>query len=505
MYLPCLLALAALAQSSAPTPAPEVRAVWVDGFHAGIRSPGEVAELVELAKRARFNTVIVQVRRRGDALYTGGLEPVLDDPNYDPSFDGLATAVAQAHAAGLKLHAWINATPIWRDEAPPKDPRHVFNQHGPGKTGADCWLTSSREGRQKFPVGYFLDPGHPGVQDHLVSVYLDIVKRYAVDGIHFDYIRYPETDERLPRGANVGYNEVSLARFRQATRRSDVPAPDDEQWTAWRRQQVTQLVRRISIEARALKPRIQVSAATIAWGKPPASLEDFANVAPMQRIFQDWQGWLQEGLLDMAVPMNYAREHDEAVRRWFDGWIAWEKRHKADRQLVVGVGGYLSAPSDVLAQIARVRASAGRRRADGVSLYSYFRPSLLPQTADPERPPANVKAAPDRFGFLVDGAGEAAPPFLAEAPLPSLPWVERPTRGFLAGTAVDGATVGVRRHGWFRRTRSLTADGNGWFGMTRLKAGKYRVRLEHSGRTETVTVEVRAGEVARAVSVARAR
>lgn len=111
---PWLLALAVLAQSSAPAASPEVRALWVDGFHAGIRSAREVAELVEIAKSAHLNTLIVQVRRRGDALYTGGLEPVLDDPNYDPAFDGLRSVLDQAHAAGLRVHAWINATPVWR-------------------------------------------------------------------------------------------------------------------------------------------------------------------------------------------------------------------------------------------------------------------------------------------------------------------------------------------------------------------------------------------------------
>ena len=342
-----------------PAAAPELRAVWVDAFHAGIRSPEEAAQLVADAKRIHLNTLIVQVRRRGDALYTGGLEPPLDDPNYQPSFDALAHIVSAAHAAGLQVHAWINAMPVWRDEAPPKDGRHVFNLHGPLAAGDACWLTSARDGTKKFPVGYFLDPGHPAAQNHLVSVYLDIVRRYGVDGIHFDYIRYPETEgQALPRGADVGYHPVSVARFQRATGRSDVPAPDDEAWTRWRRQQVTQLVRRISIEARAIKPRIKVSAATIAWGRPPESLADFENVAPMQRVFQDWQGWLAEGLLDLAVPMNYAREHDERVRGWFNGWIAWEKKHKADRQLAVGIGGYLSAPEGVWR---RCRA-CGRRR-----------------------------------------------------------------------------------------------------------------------------------------------
>ena len=124
--------------AEAPRPSrPEVRALWVDGFHAGIRSQNEVEELVAHATRTHLNTLFIQVRRRGDALYTGGIEPSLDDPNYSPDFDGLAAIVTAGHKSGLKVHAWINAMPVWRDEAPPKDPRHVFNQHGPDRTGPD--------------------------------------------------------------------------------------------------------------------------------------------------------------------------------------------------------------------------------------------------------------------------------------------------------------------------------------------------------------------------------
>jgi uncharacterized lipoprotein YddW (UPF0748 family) len=494
--------------------APEIRAVWVDGFHAGIRSPEEAAQLVADAKRVHLNTLIVQVRRRGDALYAGGLEPPLDDPGYQPSFDALAHIVAAAHAAGLQVHAWINAMPVWRDEAPPKDARHLFNLHGPNAAGGDCWLTSARDGTRKFPVGYFLDPGHPAAQHHLVAVYLDIVRRYDVDGIHFDYIRYPETEgPALPRGADVGYNPVSVARFQRATGRADVPLPDDEAWTRWRRQQVTQLMRRISIEARAITPRIRVSAATIAWGRPPMSPGDFENVAPMQRIFQDWRGWLAEGLIDLAVPMNYARERDERVRGWFNGWIAWEKRNKADRQLAVGVGAYLSTPADVLAQVARVRTPEGKARADGLSLFSYYQPSAPPAgvpagARPPLSAPASPPAAPDRLDYLVHGSASAPAAFTGPAPVPPMPWIERPMQGFIAGTVVDaggagmeGRTVRIRRTGWFRRTLRTTSDANGWFGMTRLSPGKYRVQLEDAGGgalPERVEVVVTAGGVARA-------
>jgi uncharacterized lipoprotein YddW (UPF0748 family) len=516
--------------SAQAPPPPELRALWVDAFHAGIRSPQEAAQLVADARRIHVNTLIVQVRRRGDALYTGGLEPPLDDPNYDPSFDALAHVIAAAHAASLQVHAWINAMPVWRDEAPPKDLRHVFNQHGPEAVGEACWLTAMRDGTKKFPVGYFLDPGHPAARDHLVSVYLDIVRRYDVDGIHFDYIRYPETEgAALPRGADVGYNPVSVARFQRSAGRTDVPMPEDEAWIRWRRQQVTQLLRRISIEARAIKPRIKVSAATIAWGRPPATLADFENVAPMQRVFQDWQSWLAEGLLDLAVPMNYAREHDERVRGWFNGWIAWEKRYKAGRQLAVGVGGYLSAPEGVLAQVARVRQPDGAHRADGVSVFSYYQPSMappappapagaaapavVPGSTPPAQAPLPPAAAPDRLDYLVRGAGGAPPAFTDPAPVPPMPWIERPAHGFIAGTVTgaggaphEGRTVRIRRTGWFRRTRRTTTDANGWFGMTKLAPGKYLAELEDAqgralpGRVEVV---VTAGGVARVVLFSR--
>ena len=492
---------------------PEVRAIWVDAFHAGIRSLQEAAELVADAKRLHLNTLIVQVRRRGDALYASALEPPLDDPNYDPTFDALGHVVAAAHAEGLQVHAWINAMPVWRDEAPPKDPRHLLNRHGTGAAGDDCWLTASRDGVQKFPVGFFLDPGHPAAQDHLVRVYTDIVRRYPVDGIHFDYIRYPETAEVMPRGSNVGYNAVSVRRFQRATGRRDVPAPDDEAWTRWRRQQVTELVRRISIEARAINSKIRVSAATIAWGRPPATLADFANVAPMQRVFQNWQAWLVEGLLDVACPMNYAREHDPRVRGWFNGWIAWEKRHKAGRYLVIGIGGYLNTADNVLAQISRARAADGRRRADGTSVFSYFSPAAAATTSVPGPAPAADVAAPDRLDFLVRGAGAAAPAYRGPAAVPPIAWIDRPTTGMLAGTItgangepIDGAVIQVRRTGRFRSTARTTSDGNGWFGRTQLKPGTYRVRQELPGSRAAATsviVEVRAGKVARAVLTAR--
>lgn len=499
----------AVPAAAQPMDPPEIRAIWVDAFHPGIRSPQEIAELVAAATRANLNTLIVQVRRRGDALYTKGIEPPLDDPAYDPSFDALAAVVEAAHAAGLQVHAWINAMPVWRDEAPPKDARHVFNRHGPNAAGADNWFTASPAGSHRFPVGYFLDPGHPAAAEYLAGIYTNIVRNYSVDGIHFDYIRYPETSESLPRGAGVGYNAVNLERFRRATGRTGTPEPGDEAWMAWRRMQVTNLVRRVAMEAKAINPRIKISAALIPWGRPPTSEKDFVDVAPMQRIFQDWHQWLHDGLIDVGFPMNYATETDTRVRGWFDGWIRWEKAHTHGRQLAVGLGAYRNAPQHTLAQIGRVRAAEDGRRVDGVSFFSFAVPRTPPQAKPAESYGNTVipQLGAAGIAFLAEGLEGTPGPFARPAPVPVMPWIERPERGWIAGIvtastpdAADGVAVTVKRTGFalFRRAQTVRADGNGFYGVTNLKPGRYRVRVQRGGKKAESEIEVQAGQVARA-------
>ena len=502
--LAVLLLLAACTQRRAPAPAPtgpesdpEIRAFWVDGFHAGIRSAAEVADLIADAKRANINTLFVQVRRRGDALYAKSFEPPAEDPVYDGEFDGLAAVLDAAHREGIEVHAWVNATPLWRSEAPPRNPQHLYHQHGPAATGPADWLTRSPKGNTRFPVGYFLDPGHPGAAAYLVDVYLNIVRNYPVDGIHFDYIRYPETEERMERGSGVGYNETSLARFRRTTGRSGLPAPDDRRFTEWRRLQVTQLVRRIYIETKALNPRLKVSAAVIAWGKPPSSENEFLDASPGQRIFQDWQSWLKEGILDLAVVMNYDREADPTTRAWFDGWIQWEKRYHYGRQIAIGIGAYLNSQGSNLAQLERVRKPAGSHRADGVSLFSYASLFAAPPVDSSSTP---ASPGPDRLDYLAQGENA---PFARPARVPAMPWIERPGTGWIAGQAIgpegngmDGVTVQIRRSGWrpFRPPLVMRSDGNGWFGFAGMTPGRYQIRLPGSPWS---WVEVMPGKVSR--------
>ena len=210
----------------------------------------------------------------------------------------------------------------------------------------------------------------------------------------------------------------------------------------WRRDQVTNLVRRVSIEAKAINPRIKISAALIPWGQPPTNESDFEDAAPMQRIFQNWHQWLKDGLLDLGVPMNYATETDERVRGWFDGWIRWEKSHPHGRQLAVGLGAYRNTPAATLAQVARARADDGGRRVVGCR--------SSPTPCPCSRPPSSQGPICRRFRsqaatgwrFLPKASTVRRGVFARPAPVPAMPWIVKPETGWIAGTRSSGDTAG---------------------------------------------------------------
>lgn len=344
-------------------PRKEARAMWVVRF--ALSSPQAVSRIVQLAKQAGFNALFVQVRGRGDAYYTGGLEPRAEYLDGQPeSFDPLAQIVREAHEAGIQVHAWMNAFYCWSGENAPKSPRHVVNAH-------PDWLLADREGKVNYRTtdsieGVYIDPGNAEARRFVHDVLLDVATRYEVDGIHFDYIRYPSPD--------LGFSEYDLAAFRrvvqptlQAEERRALDASPDrliyphmfpKRWAQWRRDNVTNLVRSVYEDVKRVKPHLIVSASTIAWG----AYEGFEQSSAYQRLSQDWFGWLKDGILDLAVPMAY---HQDTER--FAGWIDAAVRHSCGKQIWAGIGAYLVGPESTAEKIQAAR----NLGADGFSLFSY--------------------------------------------------------------------------------------------------------------------------------------
>lgn len=459
----------------------EIRAVWVDGFNPGIRTPAEIDKLVADAQSANLNTLIVQVRRRADAFYVHTLEPPVEDPAYTPGFDALAYLIEKAHGAGLEVHAWMNAMPVWRkNTAPPTDPRHLFHTHGISAQGRDAWFTRAPEGDTVYPVGYFLDPGHPDAAAYIVEIARNLVKNYAIDGLHLDYIRYPETEKvTMETGAPVGYNPTSLERYRRARALAAdaTPSPGDPAFSDWRREQVSNLVRRIYIEANEINPRIKISAAVISWGDGPARKNDWRQAHAYWRVYQDWQSWMKEGIIDLAVPMNYFRQADARGRSFYSHWIEFERKNRHSRQIAAGLGAYLNSPEGNVVQARAALEPLRRGKKDtvsGISLFSYA---------------STVKSMMQQLPVL----------FPSPAPVPAMAWKQAPDRGHLCGMVAggDGVVVEIVRKrwtGWSRRP--VRADANGFFAMANVEPGTYRVRIP-GRKFESEPVEVQAGKVTR--------
>ena len=339
------LAAAVLAAPLSAQPA-QYRAFWVDTFNTTLNNHADVARVVDNAVAAGANALFVQVRRRGDSWYLDSLEPPADRTPLAPGFDPLLDMLAEAHGRGVEVHAFVIVNAIW-NRIPPNHPPagHVFNLHGidpaTGQlyTGRDNWLTRTLlpdsppppatqvitfQGHRFNNADFWIEPGHPDAAAYTVDVLLHLVRHYDIDGLHLDRIRYPEfaaSGQTPANGTNIGSNQTNLERFRQryGLPAGTIPTPGDDLWDQWRRDQVTNLVRRIYLESIAIKPQLKVSASLIAFG----GFSAWPTAEAFWRVYQDWDAWTREGILDIAIPMVYKREHSAAEATQFLQWNEW--------------------------------------------------------------------------------------------------------------------------------------------------------------------------------------
>ena len=293
--------------------------------------------------RSGITHLYLQVYRGGRSWYASALaddEPyrrALTRQGYDP----LQFALGLAHAKGLRVHAWMNLFNLGKHRDGPLQARlgpaavmrdsrgrsllDYANSHPPGDEGKWVVLDSP---------GYWLDPGDPQVQATLAALIRELVSRYPnLDGVHFDYVRYPYAVPTVPgsrysNGLDFGYGERSVARFRAETGFSAFAARDDpavaQRWDQWRREQLDQFLRQLRGQLKRLRRNLVLSAALLAW-------PDRAYLS----AYQDWRLWLEEGLLDQGIVMNYNRD-SRLVRYLSREAVAFRGRSK----LFVGLGAY---------------------------------------------------------------------------------------------------------------------------------------------------------------------
>jgi len=461
----------------------QFRAYWADAFGEGINDQGQIDALVASTKASHANAIVAQVVRRGDCFCLRSTLPV--NESIAPGFDPLQALINTAHAQGIEVHAWVIVNAMWNSTTPPKDPNHIFNLHGPAASGRDNWVMTSSDGRTKLNDDWMLDPGNPDAAAWVANAAASIVRNYDVDGINLDRIRYPDGN-LVSLVSSWGYNPTAVARFRAETGRTGTPSDSDPQWTQWRRDQVTGIVRRIYLESTALKPRIRVSADVITYGYGPQTTGSWENTRAYAEQLQDWRGWLREGILDTAMLMNYKRDSLASQHQMYDEWNEFAKDNQYRRSVVIGSALYLNDIASSVSQVRRALApSAAGNNAIGWVGYSYRTPDALTD--------AGTRSGAIGRAELIKALTEASQydagtPIFADAPtVPAMTWKSHPIFGHLRGTAV--ATNGTLLTGTVLHLvepasgavlRTATTDGSGWFGFVDLPIGTYRVTADSS-------------------------
>jgi uncharacterized lipoprotein YddW (UPF0748 family) len=367
----------------------EVRGLWV--VRSSLTAPGAIVRMVADARAAGFNTLLVQVRGRGDAYYTSALEPRAAALGQQPAdFDPLAVVLREAHAAGLRVHAWVNVNLIASAQELPGARAHVVNRRPDWlmvpralaqelagvETMSPAYVGKlARWSRAQSHVeGLYASPLVPGAADHAIAVVQDLVGRYALDGIHLDYLRFP--------GPEFDYSRAALGEFRASVlpdltteerQRLDARFAVDPfaytdfypaRWTSFRRSRLTSLLMRARTAVKTVRPDATLSVAVF----PDAETATTAKL-------QDWPLWAEGGLVDVVCPMAYtvdraqfARQITEAARLTSPGARVW-----------AGIGAYRLSPAETVGNIVAGRAAG----AAGFVLFSYE--SLIdPASAPPD-------------------------------------------------------------------------------------------------------------------------
>ena len=514
-----------MATESLGQPRTEYRAFWVDTFNTILNTPSDVTTVVNNAKAAKANALFVQVRRRGDSWYPNSLEPLGDRTPIQPGFDPLQDMITKAHAEGIEVHAFVIMAAVWGRAPnlfPPENPNHVFNLHGGFDAatntivpGPNNWLTRTLlpdvttpgityQGH-RFGSDFWVDFGHPDAEEYTVNVIDHLVRNYNIDGLHLDRIRYPEFSvaagqptQTPANGTNIGYNPVSVARFNAHYGRTGNPATNDPLWSQWRRDQVTNIVRRVYLNAIDVKPQLKMSGAYIAFGGIANTNDSTWNSAEAYwRVYQDWRAWTQEGITDMAMPMVYKAEHSATIRPQYDQWDAWLRTHLYNRAGVMGQGAFNNAIEGSLRQTRRTLTPVGGTNLSGIIFFS-MATSNIAVTNNPFAIPSPVTTPARPFLEFASGltTGKSVntltlyepagltPIFAGPAQIPVFQWKFAPTKGHLKGfarransSALDTAAVTIRNLNT-NATRSGATDGGGFYGGVDLDPGSYLVKAE---------------------------
>ena len=237
----------------------------------------ELCDMLDRLQRLGINTVLFQARVRSTTAYPSAIEPwdaaFTGTAGRRPDYDPLRLAGDECHRRGMECHAWVVAFPICKVATAQQ-------------LGAAALPRVHPELCQKCGDAWMMDPGVPGTADYLADICREIVSAYDVDGIHLDYIRYPEPG--IPFYDDRTYRLYGHGRHKKA----------------WRTANVDRCVKAVPAAVNAVRPWVKMSCSPVGKYSDLSRYSSFGWNA-RDAVSQDAQRWLSEGWMDMLFPMMY--------------------------------------------------------------------------------------------------------------------------------------------------------------------------------------------------------
>jgi len=336
----------------------DFRALWMSRFEYSTSSPTDVQTRIANAASMGITDVLFQVRGKSDAYYNSNFEPRAE--RLSGTWDPLQTAIDAGNANGVKIHAWLNTMPLWRDTAAPlagTTPSHPFYNTSPSFRRFDINGTVENPLSQNGEYAS-VNPLLPEVQTHINNVVNDIITNYDVDGIHLDYIRWI---------GSLGFNTLphdtqSHQLFNQAT---GLDGSDPANTTAYQSfviDRVTDLVGSIktTVDTAEVAVGRTVDLSAAVWRDPDIAINEH---------LQDYRTWLENDLLDIAMPMIYLSSSNDNL---FIPNLTNTLNIQTNTRIAPGIGPFLHTSSGggvqlTVDQLQRLNDFG----ADGATMFSY--------------------------------------------------------------------------------------------------------------------------------------
>jgi len=366
----------------------EVRAAWITTAYAldwpkskantpaGIRKQKE--ELIDILDKlyiANFNTILFQARTRGDVFYPSAMEPfnavLTGTVGKNPGYDPLAFAIEECHKRGMECHAWMVAIPLGSTAQVTALGKQSVTQKQPGI----CI---------KHKNQWYLNPGNPNTKQYLMRLAEEIVGKYDVDGIHFDYLRYPENEENFP-------DRKDFLKYGSGKSREE-----------WRRNNLTEIVRYVYKGIKDRKPWVKFSSSPVGRYRDTSRYQTTVWNA-YHSVYQDVQKWLTEGIQDQIYPMMYFRGNN-----FYPYALDWQERSN-HRHIVPGLGIYFLDPKEGNWKREDIERQIYFIRNNGLAGQGYYRAGFLMNNTQGLYDELNEK-------FYVYPALQPAMPWLNDTP-----------------------------------------------------------------------------------------